>query len=213
MKWIYKTKFNENGQMDKYKARLVAKGYTQLHGVDYTEVFAPVACMETIWLVVAFAAQRKWTIYQLDVKSAFLHGKLNEEVFVEKPCGYVQKEHEKKVYKLKKALYGLKQAPRIWYSYIEAYFMQEGFEKCDYEHTLFIKTRKEGKVLIVSLYVDDLLFTRNDELMFIEFKNSMNDEFDMTDLGKMRYFLGLEVLQRSNGVFITQKKYALEVLK
>ena len=91
--------------------------------------------------------------------------------------------------------------------------MKKGFEKCDYEHTLFIKTRKEGKVLIVSLYVDDLFFTRNDELMFIEFKNSMNDEFDMIDLGKMRYFLGLEVLQRSNGVFITQKKYALEVLK
>ena len=94
MKWIYKTKFNENGQMDKYKARLVAKGYTQLHGVDYTEVFASVACMETIWLVVAFAAQRKWTIYQLEVKSAFLHGKLNEVVFVKQPCGYVQKGNE-----------------------------------------------------------------------------------------------------------------------
>ena len=213
MKWIYKTKFNENGEVDKYKARLVAKGYTQQHGVDYTEVFAPVARMETIRLVVALAAQRKWTIYQLDVKSAFLHGELNEEVFVEQPCGYVQKGHEQKVNKLKKALYGLKQAPRAWYNHIEAYFMKEGFEKCDYEHTLFIKTRKEGKVLIVSLYVDDLIFTGNDELMFTDFKRSMKDEFDMTDLGKMRYFLGLEVLQRSDGIFISQKKYALEVLQ
>ena len=132
---------------------------------------------------------------------------------MEQPCGYVQKGHEQKVYKLKKALYGLKQAPRSWYSRIEAYFMKEGFEKCDYEHTLFIKTRKEGKVLIVSLYVDDLIFTGNDVLMFTEFKNSMKDEFDMTDLGKMRYFLGLEVLQRSDGIFISQKKYTLEVLQ
>ena len=144
-------------------------------------------------MVVALAAQRGWSIYQLDVKSAFLHGELNEEVFVEQPCGYVQKGNEKKVYKLKKTLYGLKQAPRAWYSRIEAYFIKEVFEKCDYEHTLFIKTNKEGKVLIVSLYVDNLIFTGNDELMFAEFKHSMKNEFDMTDLGKMRYFLALEI--------------------
>ena len=199
--------------MDKYKSRLVANGYTQQHGVDYTEVFAPVARMETIQLVVAIVAQRGWTIYQLDVKSTFLHSKLNEVVFVEQPYGYVQKGNEQKVYKLKKELYGIKQAPRAWYNHIEAYFMKEGFEKCDYEHTLFIKASKEDKVLIISLYVDDLIFTGNDKLMFTEFKNSMKHEFDMTDLSKMRYFLGLEVLQRSDGVFINQKKYALEVLQ
>jgi hypothetical protein len=142
VKWVYKTKLNEHGAVDKYKARLVVKGYSQQYGVDYTEVFAPVARMETIRLVVALAAQRGWTIYQLDVKSAFLYGELNEEIFVDQPCGYVQKGNEHKVYKLKKALYGLKQAPRAWYSRIEAYFMKEGFEKCDYEHTLFTKTGK-----------------------------------------------------------------------
>lgn len=213
VKWVYKTKLNENGEVDKFKARLVAKGYTQQHGVDYTEVFAPVARMETIRLVVALAAQKGWGIYQLDVKSAFLHGELNEEVFVEQPCGYVQKGNEQKVYRLKKALYGLKQAPRAWYSRIEAYFVKEGFEKCEFEHTLFIKTGKEGAILIVSLYVDDLIFTGNNELMFEWFKHSMKSEFDMTDLGKMRYFLGLEVLQRPDGVFISQRKYALEVLR
>ena len=163
-------------------------------------------------MVVSLAAQRGWSVYQLDVKSAFLHGELNEEVFVKQPCGYVQKGNEQKVYKLNKALYGLKQAPCAWYSRIEAYFMKEVFEKCDYEHTLFIKTNKEGKVLIVSLYFDDLIFTGNDELMFAEFKHSMKHEFDMTDLGKMRYFLGLEVLQKSDGIFISQKRYVLEVL-
>ncbi|KAH9743186.1 Integrase catalytic domain-containing protein [Citrus sinensis] len=174
VKWVYKTKFNKNGEVDKYKARLVVKGYSQQHGVDYTEVFAPVARMETIRLVVALAAKKGWAIYRLDVKSAFLYSELNEE-----------------------ALYGLKQAPRAWYSRIEVYFLKEGFEKCDYEHTLFIKTGKESKLLIRSLYVDDLIFTGNDELMVLEFKSSMKHEFDMTHLGKMRYFLGLEILQNS----------------
>lgn len=108
-------------------------------------VFAPVARMETIQLVIGLA---------------FLHGKLYEVVFVEQPCGYVQKGNEHKVYKLKKALYGLKEASCAWYSRMEAYFMKEGYEKCDYEHTLFIKISKEGNILIVSLYVDDLIFTR-----------------------------------------------------
>ena len=169
--------------------------------------------METIRLVVALAAQRGWSIYQLDLKFAFLYGDLNEEVFVEQSCGYVQKGHEQKVYKLKKALDGLNHAPCAWYSRIEPYFMKEGFEKRDYEHTLFIKRGKEAKVLIVSLYVNDLMFTGNNELMLTEFKNSMKNEFDITDLGKMRYFLGFEVLQKFSGIFISQKKYALEVLK
>ena len=182
------------------------KGYVQQYGVDYREVFALVARMETVRLVIAFAAQRGWAIHQLDVKSAFLHGELAEDVFVEQPCGYVQKGNEEKVYKLKKALYGLKQAPHAWYNRIEAYFVKEGFKKCEYEHTLFVKQNKRGSILIVSLYVDNLLFTGNDESMFTEFKNSIMLEFDMTDLGKMKYFLGLEVLHKSGGIFICQKK-------
>lgn len=166
VKWVYKTKFNENGEVDKYKVRLVVKGYAQQHGVAYTEVFAPVARMQTIRLVVAFVAQKGWTIYQLDVKSVFLHGELHETIFLEQPCGYLQKRNENMVYKLKNALYGLKRAPCTWYNRIKAYFMKEGFEKCDYEHTLFTKTRNDNKVLIVNFYVDDLIFTRNDESMF-----------------------------------------------
>lgn len=115
-------------------------------------------------------------------------------MYVEQPLGYVLKREEEKVYKLKKALYGLKRAPRAWYRKIEAYFSKEGFERCNHDHTLFVKT--EGKrILIVSLYVDDLIFTGNDASMFESFKNSMKTEFDMTDLGKMKYFLGVEVLQ------------------
>lgn len=213
VKWVFKTKLNENGEVDKCKARLVAKGYAQQHGIDYTEVFAPVARWDTIRMVIALAARNSWSVYQLDVKSAFLHGELNESVFVEQPQGYEKKGEEYKVYRLKKALYGLKQAPRAWYSRIEAYFIKEGFERCSCEHTLFIKTGAGGKILIVSLYVDDLIFTGNDESMFVKFKNSMKLEFDMTDLGKMKYFLGVEVLQNPEGIYISQRKYAQEVLE
>jgi hypothetical protein len=118
VKWVFKTKLNENGEVDKYKARLVAKGYAQQYGVDYIEVFAPVARLDTIRLILALAAQNSWSVFQLDVKSAFLHGDLSEEVFVQQPLGYEKKGEEGKVYKLRKALYGLKQAPRAWYSKI-----------------------------------------------------------------------------------------------
>jgi len=212
VKWIYKTKLNESGKVDKLKARLVAKGYAQQHDVDYTEVFAPVARMDTVRMIIALAAKKGWLIYQLDVKSAFLHGELSEDLFVEQPKGYEQKGNEHKVYKLHKALYGLKQAPRAWFSRIEAYFSHEGFQKCISEQTLFVKT-SGGRILIVSIYVDDLIFTGDDEQMMLEFKQLMMRVFDMTDLGRMRFFLGIEVLQQTNGTYICQRKYTLEVLK
>jgi hypothetical protein len=213
VKWIFKTKLNETGEVDKYKARLVAKGYSQQHGIDFTEVFAPVARMDTIRMIVALAACRGWDIFQLDVKSAFLHGELSENVYVEQPKGFVKKGKEHKVYKLHKALYGLKQAPRAWFNRIESHFMKEGFQKCPNEQTLFIKRSTGGNILIVSIYVDDLIYTGDDKVMMFEFKKSMMQAFDMTDLGKMRFFLGIEILQKSEGIFVCQQKYATDILK
>lgn len=175
VKWVFKTKLNENGEVDKCKARLVVKGYAQRYGVDYSEVFAPVARWDTIRLILALAAQKGWTVFQLDVKSAFLHGELKEAVYVEHPEGYVRKGEEHKVLKLKKALYGLKQALRAWYSKIEGYFMKEGFEKCSHEHTLFLKNEDGGSFLIVSLYVDDLIYTGNDVKLCEKFKARVNE--------------------------------------
>ena len=151
-------------------------------------------------------------MYQLDVKSAFLHEELNEAVFIEQPLGYEIKGEEEKVYRLKKALYGLKQAPRAWYNKIESYFMKEAFKRCRNEHTLFTKIEGEN-FLVVSVYVDDLIFTGNEEAMFKKFKSSMKQEFDMFDLGKMKYFLGVEVVQDSGGIFIDQKKYSNKILE
>jgi len=212
VKWIYKTKLNESGKVDKLKARLVAKGYAQQHGMDYTEVFALVARIDTVRMIIALATKKGWLIYQLDVKSAFLHRELSEELFVEQLKRYKQKENEHKVYKLHKALYGLKQAPRAWFSCIEAYFSHEGFQKCISEQTLFVKT-SGGRILIVSVYVDDLILTGDDEQMMLEFKQSMMMVFDMTDLERIRFFLGIEVQQQTNGTYICQRKYTLEVLK
>ena len=175
-------------------------------------MFALVAKLDTIRLVLSMAAQNSWFIHQLDVKSAFLHGELEEEVYIDQPPGYVKQGYENQVYKLKKALYGLKQVPRAWYSRIDAYFTEEGFIKCPYEHTLYTKYGVDKKILIVCLYVDDLIYTSNNKTMLADFKKSMMKEFDMTDMGLMHYFLGIEVVQSSAGVFISQKKYALEIL-
>lgn len=127
-------------------------------------------------------------------------------MYVEQPKGYERKGEEHKVYKLLKALYGLKQVPRAWFGRIEAYFIKEGFQKSSNEHALFVKQSKEGKILVVSIYVDDLLFTGKDTNLMLDFKNSMKMESEVTDLGKMSFFLGIEVIQRTYGIFICQKK-------
>jgi hypothetical protein len=136
VKWVYRTKLNPDGSVNKYKARLVVKGYAQIFGVDFSETFAPVARLDTIRLLFALAAQNGWVIHQMDVKSAFLNGYLEEEIFVEQPEGFIVQGHEEKVYKLNKALYGLKQAPRSWYSRIDAHLVNLGFEKSPSEFTL-----------------------------------------------------------------------------
>jgi hypothetical protein len=212
VKWVFKTKRNAEGEIEKHKARLVAKGYKQQYGVDYEDVFAPVARMETVRLMTSLAAQKRWKIFQMDVKSAFLNDNLEEVVYGEQPAGFVVKGEEEKVCKLKKALYGLKQAPRAWNSRIDGYLSQKRFTRCPYEHALYVKKSLQGRVMFVCLYVD-ILFTGDDSTMTQDFKQSMVKKFEMTDLGLMAYFLGLEVKQCSDGIFISQAKYAAEVLK
>eukprot|EP00253_Pinus_taeda_P018867 PITA_18867 len=212
VKWVYKTKRNAEGKIDRHKARFVVKGYKQQQGKDYDETFALVARIETVRTTLSIAAQHKWKIYQMDVKYAFLNGVLKEEVYVEQPLRYEVDGQEHKVYRLKKALYGLKQAPRAWYNRIDAYLIENAFDKCDGEPTLYIN-ENESKIIIVVLYVDDLIFTSNDASPIVDFKAVMKNGFEMTDLGFLRYFLGIEVDQSENGVLISQDKYVEAVLK
>ncbi|KAJ4790458.1 reverse transcriptase [Rhynchospora pubera] len=212
VKWVYKKKLNAQGEVERYKTRLVVKGYKQKAGIDYEEVFAPVARMETICLLISLAAQNKWNIYQMDVKSAFFNGVLEEEVYIDQPPGYIKEGQEEKVLKLKKALYGLKQAPRAWNTRIDTYFKKHGFVQCSYEHALYVKVCHDD-IMFVALYVDDMIFMGNNNDMIEKFKLKMSKEFEMTNLGLMSYFLGLEVKQDKSGIFVSQEAYAKYVLK
>ncbi|KAM1357424.1 hypothetical protein ACFX2H_031230 [Malus domestica] len=211
VKWVFKTKLNLDGTVQKNKARLVAKGYAQKPGIDYNETFAPVARLDTIRTLIALAAQKSWKLYQLDVKSAFLNGVLEEEVYVEQPDGFVAKGEEDRVYKLHKALYGLKQAPRAWYGEIDTYFSQCGFTRSLSEPTLSIKA-EEKDILIVSIYVDDIIYTGSNKQMLEEFKEDMKRKYEMTDLGLLHHFLGMGIIQSTSSIFIHQKKYASSLL-
>ena len=212
LKWIFKIKRNADGSINKYKSRLVAKGYVQEHGIDYDEVFAPVARMETIRFLIGLAAANGWEIHHLDVKTAFLHGELIEEVFVSQPEGFEKKGEEHKVFKLKKALYGLRQAPRAWNTKLDQILKGLRFKKCVKENSVYRKEEK-GKLLIVAVYVDDLFITGSSVESIKEFKDAMSGEFEMTDLGLLTYYLGIEVKQSIQGIMIKQEAYARRILE
>ncbi|KAI5344419.1 hypothetical protein L3X38_012296 [Prunus dulcis] len=213
VKWVYKTKLNLDGTVQKNKARLVAKGYSQKPRIDYNETFAPVARLDTIRTLIALAAQKRWNLYQLDVKFAFLNGVLKEEVYVEQPQGFVKENEEIMVYKLHKALYRLKQAPRAWYDEIDAYFNSVGFKKSSSEATLYVKTSENSCIIIVSLYVDDIVYTGNSPQMLEEFRKDMMKHYEMTYLGLLHHFLGMGILQTEKSIFIHQKKYAQKLIE
>ncbi|GKA40245.1 integrase, catalytic region, zinc finger, CCHC-type containing protein [Tanacetum coccineum] len=212
LKWIYKVKLDEYGDVLKNKARLVAKGFRQEEGLDFEESFAPVARLEAIRIFIANAASKNMTVYQMDVKTAFLNGELKEEVYVHQPEGFVDPERPHHVYRLKKALYGLKQAPRAWYDTLSKFLLAQGFSKGVVDPTLFI--RQTGKhTLHVQIYVDDIIFASTDPKDCDRFSNEMSSKFQMSMMGQISFFLGLQISQNPRGIFINQSKYANEILK
>jgi hypothetical protein len=155
-KWVYKVKHNSDGSISRYKVRLVAKGYAHTHGIDYEETFAPVAKMATVRAVIAVAASRGWVLHQMDVKNAFLHGELQEEVYLDQPPGYEDMSHPNHVCRLRKALYGLKQAPGAWHDKIAECLVTIGFRMSDADHSLYVRKSDEG-IMVITIYVDDLI--------------------------------------------------------
>ncbi|GJW90409.1 ribonuclease H-like domain, reverse transcriptase, RNA-dependent DNA polymerase [Tanacetum coccineum] len=212
LKWVFKTKKDANGNIIKHKARLVAKGYIQEHGIDFEEVFAPVARMETIRLLLAIAANRKWEVHHLNVKSAFLHGELKEEVYVTQPEGFTKKGNDGKVYRLIKALYGLRQAPRAWNIKLDNTLKSLDFKKCALEQAIYTKASKDS-LLLVGVYVDDLIITGTPKKEIDKFKAQMEEKFEMSDLGLLAYYLGIEVTQNNGDISIKQTAYANKILK
>ena len=212
LRWIFKIKRNSDGSINKYKARLVAKGYVQQQGIDFDEVFAPVARLETIRLLIGVAATNGWQVHHLDVKTAFLHGELKEIVYVTQPEGFEVKGSEIKVYKLNKALYGLRQAPRAWNNKLNRILLEFGFEKCSKEHSVYRKTVGQS-ILVVAVYVDDLFVCGAREKIIGDFKREMGSKFDMSDLGKLSYYLGIEVHQEEGYISLNQRRYALKILE
>jgi hypothetical protein len=210
-KWVFSIKHKADGSIERYKARLVAKGYTQTYGIDYQETFSPVAKLNTVRVLLSLAANLDWPLHQFDVKNAFLHGNLEEEVYLDIPPGYVAPSQDNVVCKLQKALYGLKQSPRAWFGRFNIAMKKFGFKQSNSDHTLFLKHRNK-KVTALIIYVDDMIITGDDVEEISRLEKDLSTEFEMKNLGGLKYFLDIEVAGSKQGIFLSQRKYVLDLL-
>ncbi|GKD50565.1 putative ribonuclease H-like domain-containing protein [Tanacetum coccineum] len=197
-KWVFRNKRDERGTIIKNKARLVAQGYRQEEGVDYDEVFAPVARIEAIRLFLAFASFMGFTVYQMDVKSAFLYGNITEEVYVKQPPGFEDPAHPNKVYRVVKALYGLHQAPRAWYERLSTFLLKHGYRRGAIDKTLFIKKDRRD-IMLVQVYVDDIIFGSTKSSMVKDFEELMQKEFKMSSMESLQRYSSLQASKLSKG--------------
>ncbi|WVZ58595.1 hypothetical protein U9M48_008852 [Paspalum notatum var. saurae] len=204
-KWVFKNKQGENGMVVRNKARLK-------EGIDYEETFAPVARLEAIRILLAFAASKGFKLQQMNVKCAFLNGFIEEEVYMRQPPGFESARFPDRVYKLRKALYGLKQAPRAWYARLKSFLLKSGFVMGSVDKTLFLLSRG-GDTLIVQIYVDDIIFGGSSHALVSSFAEQMSREFEMSLVGELQFFLGLHIKQGPEGTFVHQAKYTRDVLK
>ena len=210
-RWVYKIKYHSDGTIERYKARLVAKGYTQVAGIDYQETFSPTAKLTTLRCLLTVAASRNWYIHQLDVHNAFLHGNLQEEVYMTPPPG-LRRQGENLVCRLRKSIYGLKQASRNWFSTFTATVKSAGYIQSKADYSLFTKSQG-NKFTAILIYVDDILLTGNDLHEIKMLKTHLLKRFFIKDLGELKYFLGIEFSRSKKGIFMSQRKYALDILQ
>ncbi|NBX97749.1 hypothetical protein EBQ81_02685, partial [bacterium] len=213
-KWVYKKKRDAAGNIKRWKARLVAKGYSQVEGLDFTETFAPVAKFTSIRILLSLAAANNWECHHMDVKTAFLNGDLEEEIFMEQPEGFVKPGEEHLVCKLHKTIYGLKQSPRAWNKKLNDELKKQGFSRCEADHSVYFKRDNKGLVFLL-VYVDDIIIVADSTAAMGACKEALSMTFTMTDLGETNHFLGMEVHRdRDAGlIFLNQRSYINSMLE
>ncbi|RVW47782.1 Retrovirus-related Pol polyprotein from transposon RE2 [Vitis vinifera] len=207
-RWVYAVKVGPDGQVDRLKARLVAKGYTQVYGSDYGDTFSPVAKIASVRLLLSMAAMCSWPLYQLDIKNAFLHGDLVEEVYMEQPPGFVAQGESGLVCRLRRSLYGLKQSPRAWFSRFSSVVQEFGMLRSTADHSVFYHHNSLGQCIYLVVYVDDIVITGSDQDGIQKLKQHLFTHFQTKDLGKLKYFLGIEIAQSSSGVVLSKGRGA-----
>ncbi|GJV28694.1 ribonuclease H-like domain-containing protein [Tanacetum coccineum] len=210
--WLFRHKYNADGSLSRYKARLVANGRSQQQGIDCDETFSPVVKPATIRTVLSLAVSRDWPIHQLDVKNAFLHGQLSETVYMHQPPGFVDTTHPDYVCHLQRSLYGLKQAPRAWFQRFTSFITRVGFQHSKTDASLFVFHRGSD-IAYLLLYVDDIVLTASSTALLQRIITVLHGEFAMTDLGSLNYFLGISAQRSSSGLFLSQSKFAEEILE
>ncbi|GJY51156.1 retrovirus-related pol polyprotein from transposon TNT 1-94 [Tanacetum coccineum] len=211
-KRVHRNKLDENGVISRNKVRLVAQGYNQQEGIDYDETYALVARLESIRILLAYACALDFKSFQMNVKRAFLNSFINEEVYVAQPPGFIDFEKPNHVYKLMKALYGLKQAPKAWYDRLKVFLIKHEYYIGMVDNTLFTK-KKGSNLIIVQIYIDDNIFGSICQELCDDFAKIMHDEFEMSMMGELNFFLGLQIKQMEDGIFFNQSKYIKEMLK
>ena len=213
-KWVYKIKTGADGSVQRYKARLVAQGFTQKYGTDFDETFCPVVRQGSLRLLIALSVQNGLTLHQVDVTTAFLNGTLEEEVYMHQPEGFVYQRKEELVCKLKKSIYGLKQSPRCWNTTLDTYLKELGFTQTASDPCIYYR-KTGGDMLYIGVYVDDIILGAKTEKQLQEIKDELSKEFEIKDLGKLKYFLGMKVVQdeASKSIWIGQPAYTEDVLK
>ena len=212
-KWIFKQKIGASGLVERYKARLVAQGYSQVPGIDYEDTFSPVARFESVRAVIALAVQKDLKLHQMDVTTAFLNGKLKEDVYMKQPEGFIENGKEGLICKLKRSIYGLKQAPRCWNAVLDSKLKQMGFKQTTGDPCLYTST--EGEPFIIAVYVDDILLAGKSEERIKEVKGNLTQSFNMKDMGMLDYFLGVKIIQdvRDGKIWLGQTSYSKSLLE